>query len=189
MTVKDQLKILDRKIKQNTADYDLYRQNVEISALSSGDSDKCEYLTGKDLQYKPDTLQKARFEYSPLGQEFNKGLDSSERQEGLLKRLKNIEEKTDNQLRAIEGQKNNQSIIKSIGYSIRDELPKEATKPFDDLVKKDKTIDYKKLSKDFGSNEYYFTMFSAMGKLFQELYSGKILVPDAEIGQDNFILS
>ena len=37
MTVKDQLKILDNKIRQNKADYDLYRQNVEISALSSGD--------------------------------------------------------------------------------------------------------------------------------------------------------
>ena len=37
MTVKDQLKILDRKLRQNKADYDLYRQNAEISALSSGD--------------------------------------------------------------------------------------------------------------------------------------------------------
>ena len=88
MTVKDQLKILDRRIKQNRADYDLYRQNAEISALSSGDLDKYEYLTGKDLEYKPDSLQKAKFEYSPLGQMFNKGLDSSEKQEGLLKRLK-----------------------------------------------------------------------------------------------------
>ena len=74
MTVKDQLKILDRRIKQNRADYDLYRQNAEISALSSGDLDKYEYLTGKDLGYKPDPVQKAKFEYSPFGQVFNKGL-------------------------------------------------------------------------------------------------------------------
>ena len=98
MTVKDQLKILDRRIKWNRADYDLYRQNAEISALSLGDLDKYEYLIGKYLQYKPDPLQKAKFEYSPLGQVFNKGLDSSERQEGLLKRFKNIEDKTNNQL-------------------------------------------------------------------------------------------
>ena len=51
MTAKDQLKILDKKIKQNIADYDLYRQNAEIFAL-----DKYEYLTGKDLQYKPDPV-------------------------------------------------------------------------------------------------------------------------------------
>ena len=96
MTVKNQLKILNRKIKQNKADYDLYRQNAEISALNSGDLDKYEYLTKKDLNYKPDPLQKAKFEYSPLGQVFNKGLESDEKQEGLLKRLKNIEDKTDN---------------------------------------------------------------------------------------------
>ena len=96
MTVKNELKILDRKIKQNKAGYDLYRQNAEISALSSGDLDKYEYLTGKDLKYKPDPIQKAKFEYSPLSQVINKGLDSSEKQEGLLKRLKNMEHKTDN---------------------------------------------------------------------------------------------
>ena len=71
MTVKDQLKILDRKIKQNTTDYGLYRNAAEISALSSSELDKYEYLTGKDLQYKPNPLQKAKFEYSPLGQVLN----------------------------------------------------------------------------------------------------------------------
>ena len=37
---------------------------------------------------------------------FNKGLDSSEKQEGLLKRLKNIADKTDNQLVAIRNKNN-----------------------------------------------------------------------------------
>ena len=96
MTVKNQLKILDRKIKQNKADYDLYRQNAEISALSSGDLNKYECLTNKDLGYKPDSKEKARFEYSPLGQVFNKGLTADEKSKGLLKKLKNIEDKTDN---------------------------------------------------------------------------------------------
>ena len=61
----------------------MYRQNAEISALSSGDLDNYEHLSGEELQYKPDPLQKAKFKYSPLGQVFNKGLDSSKRQEGL----------------------------------------------------------------------------------------------------------
>ena len=77
MTVKDQLKILDNKIRQNQADYDLYRKNAKISALSSGKLGKYEYLTGEDLGYKPEII----FKYSPLGQVFNKGLDSSEKQE------------------------------------------------------------------------------------------------------------
>ena len=45
MTVKDQLKMLDRTIRQNEAHYDLYRKNAKISALSSGTLDKYEYLT------------------------------------------------------------------------------------------------------------------------------------------------
>ena len=108
MTVKDQLKILDNKIRQNKADYDLHRKNAKTSALSSGKLGKYEYLTGEDLGYRPDPVQKAKFEYSSLGQVFNKGLTTGEGSEGLLKRLKNIEDKADNQLRAIEGQKDNQ---------------------------------------------------------------------------------
>ena len=43
-------------------------------------------------------VQKAKFEYSPLGQVFNKGLNIDERNEGLLKSLKNIEGKNEQQL-------------------------------------------------------------------------------------------
>ena len=35
MTVTDQIKILDRKIKQNESQYDLDRETAKISALSS----------------------------------------------------------------------------------------------------------------------------------------------------------
>ena len=101
MTVKDQLKILDNEIRQNQADYDLYRKNAKIYALSSGKLDKYEYLTGEDLGYRSDPVQKANFEYSPLSQVFDKGLTTDEKSEGLLKRLKNIEDKAENQLRAI----------------------------------------------------------------------------------------
>ena len=112
MTVKDQLKILDNKIRQNQPDYDLYRKNAKIFALSSGKLDKYEYLTGEDLGYTPDSIQKAKFEYSPLGQVFNKGLTTDEKLEGLLKKLKNIEDDTDNQLKAIENNISNQLSIK-----------------------------------------------------------------------------
>ena len=112
MTVKDQLNILDNKIRQNKANYELYRKNAKLSALSSGKLDKYEYLTGEDLEYRPDPVQKAKFEYSPLGQVFNKGLDFSEKQEGLLKRLKilrAIEGRKDNQVDLVENQKTKQS--------------------------------------------------------------------------------
>ena len=110
MTIKELIKILDNKIEQNRADYDLYRENAKISAWSSGELNKYEYLSDEDLGYRPRVLEKAKFEYFPLGEVFNKGLDKSVKQEGLLKRLKNIEDKTDNQLKAIEGQRDKQLV-------------------------------------------------------------------------------
>ena len=101
MTRKDQIKILDDKIKANNAQYDLDRMNAEISAYSNGDLLKYEYLTEKDLGYKPDAFEQAKFEYSPLGKVFTDGLDKSDRNEGLLKRLKDIEDRNNNQLLAI----------------------------------------------------------------------------------------
>ena len=88
MTVIDQLKILHNKIRQNQADYDLYRKNAKISALSSGKLDKYEFLTGEDLGYRPDPVQKAKFEYSPLGQVFNKGLTKDEETRMFVKKAK-----------------------------------------------------------------------------------------------------
>ena len=67
MTLIEQVKILDDKIKAKKAQYDLDKEAAKISALSSGELEKYEYLTGEDLGYKPDVIQKAKFEYSPLG--------------------------------------------------------------------------------------------------------------------------
>ena len=97
MTRKEQNTILDDKIKANNAQYDLDRMNAEISAYSSGDLPKYEYLTKKDLGYKPDAFEQAKFEYSSLDKVFTDGLDKSDKNEGLLKRLKNIEDKCNNQ--------------------------------------------------------------------------------------------
>ena len=104
MTKLDQIKILDNKIRANKAQYDLDRQAAKISALSSGELEKYEYLSGKDLGYKPDVIQKAKFENSPLGKFFNKELDKNDKKEGLLKRLKDIEGKNEDQLNNIEYQ-------------------------------------------------------------------------------------
>ena len=101
MTRKEQVKILDDKVEANNVQYNLDRMNAEISANSSGDLPKYDYLTKKDLGYKPDAFEQAKFEYSSLGKVFTDGLDKSDKNEGLLKRLKNIEDKSNNQLLAI----------------------------------------------------------------------------------------
>ena len=94
MTRKDQIKILDDKIKANNAQYDLDKMNAEISAGSSGDLPKYEYLTKKDLGYKPDAVEKVKFEYSPIGKVFTDGLAKEDKSKkvGLFKQLKNIED-------------------------------------------------------------------------------------------------
>ena len=95
MTVTDQIKILPKKIKQNESQYDLDRETAKISALSSNNLDKYELLTGEDLGLKPSTVEQAKFEYSPLGKIFNKGLSEDDKKEGLFKSLENIKDKNE----------------------------------------------------------------------------------------------
>ena len=115
MTVTDQIKILNRKIKQNESQYDLDRKAAKISALSSNNFNKYEYLTGEDLGLKPSTVEQARFDYSPLSKFLNKGLKEEEKEEGALKILKNVEDKNKKQLKEIEYQENEQlNAIKNI---------------------------------------------------------------------------
>ena len=93
MTRKEQNKILDAKIESNANQYKVDRLNAEISAFSSGDLNKYEFLKRIDLNYKPNALDKARFEFSPLGQTFNTGLDKNAQgyqDEGIIQLLKCI---------------------------------------------------------------------------------------------------
>ena len=62
MTLTDDLKILDDKIKANRAQYDLDREAAKISILSSKELDNFEYLTGENLGYKPALVEKVKFE-------------------------------------------------------------------------------------------------------------------------------
>ena len=93
MTRKEQNKILDAKIESNVNQYKVDRLNAEISAFSSGDLNKYEFLKRIDLNYKPNALDKARFEFSPLRRAFNEGLDKTipnYQEEGIIKLLKEI---------------------------------------------------------------------------------------------------
>ena len=53
MTLIDEMTLIDDKIIANQAQYELDREPAKISALSSKELDKSEYLTGEDLGYKP----------------------------------------------------------------------------------------------------------------------------------------
>ena len=93
MTRKEQNKILDAKIESNVNQYKVDRLNAEISAFLSVDLNKYELKKKIDLNYKPNALDKARFEFSPLGDTFNTGLDKNAQgyqEEGIIKLLKDI---------------------------------------------------------------------------------------------------
>ena len=59
--------------------YELDRKAAKTSALSSGNLHKYDYLTGEDLRYKPSTVEKVKFEYSPFSKVLNNGLDEKEK--------------------------------------------------------------------------------------------------------------
>ena len=59
-----------------------------MSALSSNDLDKYEYLTGEDLDLKPNTVEQAKFEYSPVGKVFTKGLEKEDKKRRTFEEVK-----------------------------------------------------------------------------------------------------
>ena len=67
MTINDQIR--DEKIQ-----YDINREAAKISALSSGEIRKYEYLTGEDILpfNQQQIIDQAKFTYSPLGKAFGK---------------------------------------------------------------------------------------------------------------------
>ena len=135
MTITDQIKIIDRKIKQNESQYDLDREAAKISALSSNNLDKYELLTGEDLGLKPSTVEQAKFEYSPLGKIFNKGLSEDDKKEGILKRLKNIEDEN----------KVKNKDIKEVTDFVNQPLSFEPKELINEIKKIQKNVDYRKL--------------------------------------------
>ena len=106
-------------------------------------------MTGEDLGLKPSTVEQAKFEYSPLGKIFNKGLSEEDKKEGLFKRLKNIEGKNEQQLHLIKDQGGKQleqlkSIDKSKMLEITDKISKkndEANKLLLEFKKIDQTLE------------------------------------------------
>ena len=74
---------IDDQIKSEKFQYDINRKAAKISALSSGKSDKYEYLTGEEIlpSNKQQVIEQAKFTYSPLGKAFEKQIKTIENQE------------------------------------------------------------------------------------------------------------
>ena len=59
MTNSEKIKTIDNEIEQNKAHYNLDRQTTNISALSSGNVGKYEFLTAEDVLPVRALLEKA----------------------------------------------------------------------------------------------------------------------------------
>ena len=72
MAIEDQIK--DEKLQ-----YDINREAAQISALSSGKTDKYEYLTGEEVlpSNQQQIIEQAKFTYSLLGKAFEKQTKNS----------------------------------------------------------------------------------------------------------------
>ena len=95
-------------------------------------------------------------------------------------RLKNIEDKTDNQLGK---NKDSQLGVKSIGYTVKKELSQEAKNMLEKLNNQEKLINYQKVN---FKGVIMLTMISPLTELFRTICYGEILIPAAEREQDNF---
>ena len=75
MTINDQIR--DEKLQ-----YDINRKASKISALSSCNFRKYEYLTGEDIlpSNQQQIIEQAKFTYSPLGTAFEKQINTIEDQ-------------------------------------------------------------------------------------------------------------
>ena len=179
MTVTGQIKILERKIKQNESLYDLDREAAKISALSSNNLDKYELLTGEDLGLKPSTIEQAKFEYSPLGKIFNNGLSQEDKKEGVLKRLKYIEDKN-----KVENKVKNKDIIEVTDF-VDQPLNSKAKELINEIKTIQKNVDYRKLKIRGGNNvEFDFSDYKTFKELFRDLYYKKITIDYVERKQD-----
>ena len=129
MTTNDQIR--DEKLQ-----YDINREACKISALSSSNIKKYEYLTGEDiLPCNQQQMEQAKLTYSPLGKAFEK-------------QIKTIKYQEENQVKAIQDQAQLKTI-KKYGYYVEDTpFISKQKEIFNELVdeRREKIIDLDKKS-------------------------------------------
>ena len=90
---------IDDRIRDEKLQYDINREAAKISALSSNEIRKYDYLTGEEIlpSNQKQIIEQAKFTYSPFGKAFEK-------------EIKTIEDHGERQIKAIQ----NQGEIKTI---------------------------------------------------------------------------
>ena len=106
------------------------------------------------------------------------------KKEGLLKRLKNIEDKNEQQLKTT---KNKTKNIKEVTDFVEEPLGPEAKALIKEIRTIQKDVNYRKLKIRGGNNATYdFSDYKTFKGLFRDLYYRKMTIDDAEHIQDEF---
>ena len=108
-------------------------------------------------------------------------MDKSDQKEGLLKRLKHIEDKNEELLKA----KNKTENIKEVTDFVDEPLSSEGRDLIEEIRAIQKDVDYRKLKLRSGNNiNYDFSDYKTFKELFKGLYYKKITKEEAEREQD-----
>ena len=111
-------------------------------------------------------------------------MDKKDTKEGLLKRLKNIEDKNEELLKTT---KNKTENIKEVTDFINEPSNLEAKDRMEEIRTIQKDVDYRKLKIRGGNNIMYdFSDFKTLVVLLENLRSKKMAIDDAEMKQDEF---
>ena len=170
MTIEDQIK--DEKLQ-----YDINREAAKISALSSGKLDKYEYLTGEEIlpSNQQQTIQQAKFNYSPLGK-------------ALEKQRKTIEDQGEKQVDALK------TSYKKLP-SIKDFVPIEKFNPeiiaeIKRIEEIEKNVDRDKMAYQGSSRNlriYVFTYFKTIRAYGNDIRNNVISLKAANLEQANLM--
>ena len=173
---------IDDQIKYEKLQYDVNRDSAKISALSSGEFNKYEYLTGEDIlpSNKQQIIEQARFNYSPLGKAFEK-------------QIKTIEDQGQKQIKAI--QDNRKRLVSNDDYKNKLLISKEKeifkdiyNKRLDKIEELNNKIDYDNLKYvvERSGVEYNFNKIKDPITFLKDIKEGKISAEEAKEKQKDY---
>ena len=173
---------IDEQIKYEKLQYDVNREAAKISALSSGEFNKYEYLTGEEIlpSNKQQIIEQAKFTYSPLGKAFEKQINT-------------IEDQGEKQIKAIKD--NRKQLISNDDYKNKLVISKEReifkdiyNKRLDKIKELDNKIDYDNLKYvvERSGAEYNFNKIKDPITFLKDIKEGKISAGEAKEKQKDY---
>ena len=149
---------IDDKIQDEKIQYNINREEANVSALLSDKIDKHEYITGEKILPSDQSriIEQDKFTYSPLGKAFEK-------------QIKAIEKQGKKQVEALEFLKLNTQKLK-----IKDVIPEEAKNELNKIKEIEETVDRENLVYRTNKYTYRFKDFRIINTLVETFIMVKL---------------